>query len=61
LQLWTLSKENYNQAVQNYIHGLSLGGQKSLPELFAESGLEFNFQEELIHKLCLEILQEINQ
>jgi oligoendopeptidase F len=55
LQLWLASKQNYENAVEKYMHGLSLGGQKSLPELFAACGLKFDFGEELMGNICEEI------
>lgn len=42
VQLWRQSRINYNQAVQNYIRGISIGGQRSLPELFEMAGLKFD-------------------
>lgn len=55
LQLWIASKQNYEDTIEKYIHGLSLGGQKSLPELFAACGLIFDFGEELLGNICAEI------
>jgi oligoendopeptidase F len=41
--LWMQFKLNRQQAVDNYIHALSLGGTKTLPELYAAAGLKFDF------------------
>jgi oligoendopeptidase F len=49
--LWKQYKENKQQAVDNYINGLSLGGTKTLPELYAASGLAFDFSPETIREL----------
>ncbi|WP_186649717.1 M3 family metallopeptidase [Fluviispira vulneris] len=55
LQLWKQSRENYQQAVHNYISGLSLGAQCSLQDLFTATGLSFDFSEKMIKDLCSEI------
>jgi oligoendopeptidase F len=49
--LWKQYKENKQQAIDNYIKGLSLGGTKTLPELYAASGLAFDFSPETIREL----------
>ncbi|WP_397601263.1 M3 family metallopeptidase, partial [Silvanigrella sp.] len=59
LQLWKKSKNNYNQAVLNYISGLSLGSQKSLQGLFEATGLKFDFGRKSLKDLCHEIQMEI--
>jgi oligoendopeptidase F len=61
LQLWQKSKEDYNGAVNNYISGLSLGGQQSLQSLFKTVGIQFNFNEKMLKSLCLEIEKEIQK
>lgn len=40
--LWMQYKQNPNQALENYMNALSLGGTKTLPELYKAAGLEFN-------------------
>ena len=40
--LWMQYKNNPQQALQNYINALSLGGTKTLPELYKAAGLQFN-------------------
>jgi oligoendopeptidase F len=49
--LWKQYKENKQQAIDNYIKGLSLGGTKTLPELYAAAGLAFDFSPETIKEL----------
>jgi oligoendopeptidase F len=49
--LWKQYKENKQQAIENYIKGLSLGGTKTLPELYAAAGLAFDFSPETIKEL----------
>jgi len=41
--LWMQYQQNPQQALQNYINALSLGGTKTLPELYAAAGLKFDF------------------
>ena len=40
--LWMQYKKNPQQALNNYINALSLGGTKTLPELYAAAGLKFD-------------------
>ncbi len=40
--LWMQYKQNPEQAITNYINALSLGGTKTLPELYAAAGLKFD-------------------
>ncbi|MDE1193507.1 MAG: M3 family oligoendopeptidase [Arachidicoccus sp.] len=41
--LWMQYQQNPEKALQNYINALSLGGIKTLPELFNAAGLKFDF------------------
>lgn len=41
--LWMQYQQNPQQALQNYIHALSLGGTKTLPQLYEAAGLKFDF------------------
>ena len=43
LALWMQFKKNKEQALDNYIQALSLGGTKTLPELYEAAGLKFDF------------------
>lgn len=43
VQLWQNSRDNYQRTVESYIYSLSLGAQRSLPELFNAAGLKFDF------------------
>lgn len=49
--LWQQYKQNPANAVNNYITALSLGGTRTLPELFKAAGLDFNFSPEYIKGL----------
>jgi oligoendopeptidase F len=44
-------KQNKEQALQNYCNALSLGGTRTLPELYKTAGLEFDFSPEKIKVL----------
>jgi oligoendopeptidase F len=41
--LWMQFKQNQEQALNNYINALSLGGTKTLPALYEAAGLKFDF------------------
>ena len=49
--LWKQFKENLEKALDNYVKALSLGGTKTLPELYKTAGLNFDFSPENIKSL----------
>ncbi len=49
--MWMQYKQNKQQALDNYCNALSLGGTKTLPELYKTAGLEFDFSPEKIKVL----------
>jgi oligoendopeptidase F len=49
--LWKQYKENKEKALSNYTHALSLGGTRTLPELYEAAQLKFNFSKEHIKEL----------
>lgn len=49
--LWQQYRENPEKAINNYITGLALGATKTLPELFAASGLRFDLSPDHIRRL----------
>ena len=55
--MWMQYKKNPEQALNNYINALSLGGTKTLPELYAAAGLKFDFSPEYI-KTLMEFVNE---
>ncbi len=61
LGLWMQYKQNKKEALDNYINALSLGGTKTLPELYKAAGLEFNFSGEYIKKLMEFVRSEIEK
>ena len=51
LNLWRIYREDKKKAIEFYKRGMSLGGTKTLPELFRETGIEFKFDEKAISKI----------
>jgi len=51
LGLWMQYKRNKDKALQNYIQSLSLGGTRTLPELYSAAGLKFGFAKDQIKQL----------
>jgi oligoendopeptidase F len=49
--LWKQYKENKEAAIANYLSGLSLGGTRTLPELYSAAGLSFDFSPSTIKEL----------
>ncbi|UEG50633.1 M3 family oligoendopeptidase [Ferruginibacter lapsinanis] len=54
--MWMQFKQNKEQAMDNYCNALSLGGTKTLPELYKTAGLEFDFSPEKI-KVLMEFVE----
>lgn len=59
--LWMQFKQNQQQALNNYINALSLGGTKTLPELYAAAGLKFDFSPEHIKTLMEFVRTEMDK
>ena len=59
LQIWLNAKKNWSKALKLYQDGLSLGGSKSLPELFVAAGIRFDFSRQTIEPLMDEVCREI--
>ncbi len=49
--MWMQYQKNPNQALENYMNALALGGTKTLPELYQTAGLEFNFSPNYVKHL----------
>lgn len=58
--LWKQFKINKEQAVNNYINALALGGTKTLPELFNTAGLQFDFSPPVVGNLMSFVQAEMN-
>ncbi len=59
--LWMQFKQDQQQALNNYVTALSLGGTKTLPELYAAAGLKFDFSPEHIKTLMEFVKKEMEQ
>ena len=57
--MWKQFKENPTKALDNYIQALSLGGTRTLPELYASAGLQFDFSPKHIQSLIEFIQKEL--
>ena len=61
LGLWKQYKEDPRSALANYTKALSLGGTRTLPELYAAAGLRFDFSPEYIRDLMILVRKELEQ
>jgi oligoendopeptidase F len=59
--LWMQFKKNKQEALNNYIHALSLGGTKTLPQLFEAAGLKFDFSPSYVSQLMSFVHDEMNK
>jgi len=57
--MWMQYKKNPEQALDNYMKALSLGGTKTLPELYNAAGLTFDFSPENIKALMDFVSEEM--
>lgn len=57
--LWKQFKENKQGAIDNYTNALSLGGTRTLPELYEAAGLKFSFAPDYISELMLFVHAEL--
>ncbi|RYY88589.1 MAG: M3 family oligoendopeptidase [Chitinophagaceae bacterium] len=57
--LWKQFKENKEGAIRNYTAALSLGGTKTLPELYEAAGLKFSLSPDHIADLMLFVNEEL--
>ena len=55
--LWMQYKKNPEQALDNYMKALTLGGTKTLPELYEAAGLKFDFSPDNI-KVLMDFVNE---
>jgi oligoendopeptidase F len=55
--MWMQYKQNKEKALDYYCNALSLGGTKTLPELYKAAGLEFDFSPEKI-KVLMEFVKK---
>lgn len=58
--LWQQYQQEPEKAIGNYLNALSLGGTRTLPELFKAAGLKFDLSPEHIKQLMLFVKDELN-
>ncbi len=62
MQLWLHALEKGEKsAVELYMKGLSLGGSKTLPELFKATGLEFDFGPDAVKRIAERVQRELEK
>ena len=61
LQMWLNAKKDTAAAVANYRKALSLGGSRTLPELFEAAQLKFDFGPKTVKPLAQAIQEELNE
>jgi oligoendopeptidase F len=59
--LWMQYKQNKEKALDNYMAALSLGGTRTLPELYAAAGLQFGFAKNYIKELMAFVNDEMEK
>lgn len=59
--LWMQYKQNPEAALNNYMNALSLGGTKTLPELYEAAGLKFDLSPAQIKKLMDFVKEEMDK
>jgi len=59
--MWQQFKQNKQQAINNYITALSLGGTKTLPQLYEAAGLKFDLSPKHIQNLMQFVDTEMKQ
>ena len=59
--MWMQYQKNPTEALENYMNALSLGGTKTLPELYKTAGIEFNFSPHYVKKLMDFTNQELEK
>jgi oligoendopeptidase F len=59
LQVWMKSRRDLQQALSNYRAALALGGTRSLPELFAAAGIQFDLSPRTLLPLMHALQEEL--
>jgi oligoendopeptidase F len=49
--MWMQYQKNPTRALENYMNALSLGGTKTLPELYQTAGISFDFSSSYVKTL----------
>ena len=58
--MWKQYRQNPKHALENYMHALSLGGTKTLPELYKAAGIDFDFSHKNISELMQFVKSELD-
>jgi oligoendopeptidase F len=58
--MWKQYRNDPKQALDNYMHALSLGGTRTLPELYKAAGIDFDFSHKNISELMLFVKKELD-
>ena len=61
LQLWLTARRDRNAALKNYKNGLSIGGARTLPELFDATQIKFEFGPPIMRGLMQEVQGELKR
>jgi oligoendopeptidase F len=59
LGIWTQYRKNPASGIAAYKRALAFGGSKTLPELFAEAGLPFDFGPQIVQSYARELAAEL--
>lgn len=59
--MWKQYRDNPEKALENYMKGLSLGGTKTLPALYAAARIDFDFSPEKISELMIFVKNELEK
>lgn len=59
--MWKQYRDNPEKGLENYMKGLSLGGTKTLPDLYAAAGIDFDFTPEKISELMIFVKDELEK
>jgi oligoendopeptidase F len=60
IAMWQQFRESREQAMDNYINALNLGGTRTLPELFSAAGLHFSLAPDHIGTLMRFVKAELD-
>ncbi len=61
LGMWNQYRKNTEQALDNYIMALRLGGMRTLPELYEAAGLAFDFSPDQVERLIRGVREELDK
>ena len=61
LQVWRNYLQDPQKGLQQYLHALSLGATRTLPELYEEAGAKFSFTEEVLQDITQFVVNEMSE